>query len=325
MRSLTARAPTRIDFGGGWTDVPPYTHEQGGFVCNVAISRYATVRLSGRTDGDPAVDIAASGDSRAERDPRLIRSAARRAGIHGIRIGLHSDFPFGAGLGGSSAAGVALAGALAAWRGEALDAAARAERSRSVEVEDLGVPGGFQDHYAASFGGALALRFDERTHVALIQLDDAMRRALERRCIVAFTGESRISGETITAVLDAYRDRVPRVVNALARMKALAESMAAALEHGSVDELAGLVGEHWEHQRSLHPKITTERIDEVMRRARDAGAAGGKALGASGGGCVVLIAHDGREEAVRAAVAGLTTILEYRVDEEGFRVVEQAA
>ena len=86
---------------------------------------------------------------------------------------------------------------------------------------------------------------------------------------IAYTGESRISGATITAVLDDYRDRVPRVVAALARMRALAEQMIDALACENVDELGRLVGEHWEHQRALHEKITTPAIDTTSRhRAR---------------------------------------------------------
>jgi D-glycero-alpha-D-manno-heptose-7-phosphate kinase len=195
-----------------------------------------------------------------------------------------------------------------------------AEWSRATEIEELGVAGGSQDHYAAAYGGALGLWFDESVRVRQLQLADETRAAIERRCIVAYTGQSRISGNTITAVLDAYRAREPRVTQALARMKALAEQMIVTLEEGDVDALAELVGEHWVHQRALHPSITTPEIERLMDAARSAGAIGGKALGASGGGCVAVFAPEGRVDAVRAVVAELAEPLTFEIDVEGVHV-----
>jgi D-glycero-alpha-D-manno-heptose-7-phosphate kinase len=309
--TIVARAPTRLDFGGGWTDVPPYCEEQGGFVCNLAIARYAQVTLA-RDPGAPDSDTISGGEH------ALARAALRRAGLAAHAARLTSDYPVGAGLGGSSAAGVALVGACRALRGGALDdRAAIAEESRATEVEDLGIAGGRQDHYAAAFGGALGLAFTDRTVVERILLDDVTVAALERRLVVGYTGESRISAATITGVLDAYRTRVPRVTAALARMAALARLMADALATGDVDALGALVGEHWEHQRALHPAITTTRINAALDAASRAGALGGKALGASGGGCVVVIAAEGTEDAVRAAVARVVALLPARIDQDG--------
>jgi len=310
--SLIARAPTRIDFGGGWTDVPPYSEEEGGFVCNVAIARHATVRIRAAEAARGLVDTRRAADS------ALAEAAVRRAGIHDITIEIASDFPIGAGLGGSSAAGVAVNGALAAWRGVPIDRAALAEQSRAIEVEDLGVAGGRQDHYAAAYGGALALTFGDETRVRRLTLSPGCKAALERRCVVVYTGQSRISGDTITAVLDAYRGRDRNVLDALGRMKTLARVMAEALCEHDIDELGELVWEHWQHQRSLHPSIPTPLIDEILARARAAGARGGKALGASGGGCVLVIAGDDNVDAVTAAVTELAPhLIPIRIDESG--------
>ena len=230
------------------------------------------------------------------------------------------DFPPGAGLGGSSAVGVALQAAIASWRNETVDRDELARRSRSVEVEDLGVAGGWQDHYAAAFGGALGLAFTDRVAVRPLPLDDTLTAALERRCVVAYTGESRISAATITAVLDAYRERAPHVVQALARMAELARMMAGAIASHALDDLGELVGEHWTHQRALHPRITTPGIERTLAAARDAGAIGGKALGASGGGCVLAIAREGRERDVRDAMARMATLVPFAVDRDGAHV-----
>jgi D-glycero-alpha-D-manno-heptose-7-phosphate kinase len=315
--AVVARAPTRVDFGGGWTDVPPYCEEQGGYVCNLAVSRHATAIV-------PRAPLA-GGALVPEDEHALVRAALHRAGLgaHGAR--LLCAYPIGAGLGGSSAAGVALVGACRALRGLPIDdRAAIAEESRAIEVEDLRIAGGRQDHYAAAFGGALGLTFTDRTTVERIPLSDATVAALERRLVVAYTGASRISAATITGVLDAYRARAPRVTNALARMAALARAMADALRTGDVDALGALVAEHWTHQRALHPAITTPVIDAALDAARRAGALGGKALGASGGGCVVAIAAEGAADAVRGALAGIVEPLAVRIDREGLAVRETA-
>ena len=320
-RSVIARAPTRIDFGGGWTDVPPYPETDGGCVCNVAISRFATVRIR-ETENDQGGAVVTTSGQPADGGP-LVSAAVRRAGLRGAEVTLRSDFPTGAGLGGSSAAGVALQGALAAWRGDPFerDLAALAERSRDVEVVDLGVAGGRQDHYAAAFGGALGLRFTDHVAVQRIALAGPTRLELERRALLIYTGQSRVSGDTVSAVIEAYRGRSPRVVAALARLKALAEQMIGALTDGNIDALASFVAEHWTHQRSLHPAITTQRIDTIMERAAAAGALGGKALGASGGGCVLLIAGEMTVDAVREAVAPLGELLAFEVDSSGLTTV----
>jgi len=308
--TIVTRAPTRIDFGGGWTDVPPYANEVGGFVCNLAIARYATISLS---HGDETEPVGAETGDRA-----IITAAARRFRVHDARVSVTSDFPIGAGLGGSSAVGVATVAAFAALRGQTMNPTAIAELSREIEIGDVGIPGGRQDHYAAAYGGALALRFSAGgVDVRPISLSGKVRSEIERRCIIIHTGQSRISGETITAVMDAYAQKVPRVLNSLMRMREIAEEMADALSRGNFDKLATLVTEQWMHQRALHPAIPTPLIDEIIARAEGAGAIAAKALGASGGGCVLLMARNDRVESVRKAVESLGEILPFTIAQDG--------
>jgi D-glycero-alpha-D-manno-heptose-7-phosphate kinase len=309
--TIVTRAPTRIDFGGGWTDVPPYSNEVGGFVCNVAISRYATVSLShGEAIGE-AHEMSAG-------DHGIVTAAARRFRVSDAHISVKSDFPISAGLGGSSAVGVATVAAFAALRGQQMNPTAIAELSREIEIGDLGIPGGRQDHYAAAYGGALGLRFTAAgVDVRSIALSAKMRAEIERRCLIVYTGQSRISGETITAVMQAYEQREPRVLISLARMREIAEGMADALARGSFDKLAALVSEQWMHQRALHPAIPTQLIDDIIARGEAAGSIGAKALGASGGGCVLLMTRADRIDAVRKAVESLGEVLPFRIAEDG--------
>jgi D-glycero-alpha-D-manno-heptose-7-phosphate kinase len=260
-------------------------------------------------------------------DLPLAAAVVRRLKVTGVRVQLHNDFPVGAGLGGSSAASVALLAALGA--GAAPDGApassrgALAELSRRMETEDLGIAGGRQDHYAAAYGGALGLAFSNApVAVDCVPLTQRTREEFEARCLVVYTGESRMSGDTIVAVLDAYRARQRGVCDALAAMARLARSMRDTLTAGDLDTLAALVHEQWQHQRLLHPAITTPRIDAILERAYAAGATGGKALGASGGGCVMLLAPEEHVVSVRESVEPLGTVLDVHVDTDGVRACQ---
>ena len=310
---IVTRAPTRIDFGGGWTDVPPYSSEIGGFVCNVAITRYATVSILPVDNGSP--DETTSVGDRA-----IVTAAARRFRFQpqDVHISVTSDFPIGAGLGGSSAVGVATCAAFAAMRRQSMSPSAIAELSREIEIGDLGVPGGRQDHYAAAYGGALGLRFSAKgVEVNEISLSTKVRAEIERRCFIVYTGQSRISGDTINAVLDAFSRRESHVMTALSKMRSNAEQMADALARGRFEWLAALVDEQWSYQRSLHPGIPTARIDDIIAKGKAAGAIGAKALGASGGGCVLVIAGEHRVDAVREAVAPLGDLLSFKIADNG--------
>ncbi len=305
---IVASAPARVDLAGGWTDVAPYTVEVGGAVCNIAIELRAVATVtSADTHVAPPTDA-------------LINAAWQRAGAPPVSVRLHSSIPLGAGLGGSSAAGVALAAALAAYGGGRHTPHVLAELSRSTETETLGVAGGCQDHYAAAYGGALLLRCGVTTVAESVHMRDATIAALEERAMIAYTGESRMSSRTITAVLDAYRAGESQTCDALATMAALAHDMAAALRDGDIDHLGMLLARQWAAQRALHPTITTPLIDRIVHDVADAGALGTKALGASGGGCVLVIAREGRVAEVRAALEQQATRLPLRVARSGVQI-----
>jgi D-glycero-alpha-D-manno-heptose-7-phosphate kinase len=309
-------APTRIDFGGGWTDVPPFDADEGGFVCNVAISRFAKVRFQTLPDtqAEPELIVQRPGDR------ALLSAVARKYALTGAQISLVNDFPVAAGLGGSSAAGVAaIAGALR-WIGKALTPAEIAEASRELEVLEMGIAGGRQDHYAAAFGGALGLQFQRAVTPNPIPLSAEMLQLLPRRCVVVYTGESRISANTITAVMGAYQTASSPVRGTLRAMRDSAKAMALALAASDIDALGALVGEQWTLQRSLHPAIPTPLIDRMIAVAMSNGAIGCKALGASGGGCVLMIAAAGREDELRTAVKDLGTEITFAVSTAGVSI-----
>lgn len=316
--AVAMRAPTRMDFGGGWTDVPPYCDREGGAVCAATLTRYATAIVREHS----------SAFSNTPPDSPLVRAALARTDLTGkVLVELRSDFPVSAGLGGSSSALTALLGALDIWRGHPIDRVAIAERAHQIELEDMGVAGGRQDRYCATHGGLLGLRFGAGADVKVerLSLPPAFRAAIESRCILVYTGESRVSGQTISAVLDAYGRGERGVTHALARLRETATDMIAACRAADVDALGELLAETWTHQRALHPTVPTPRIDAIVERTRAAGALGAKATGASGGGCVVIIARQGAEDAVRRTAAALGELIPFTLDTEGLSACDANA
>lgn len=314
-RTIVASAPARVDLAGGWTDVAPYTTEVGGAVCNVAIELRATAVV--RTTVGVGETVMTPMDPPLE---PLVRAAWERAGRPSVSLSLTSGIPLGSGLGGSSSAGVALAAALAACREIRLSPADLAELSRSTETETLGLAGGCQDHYAAAFGGALLLRCGVETVAERVPMSDATVAAFESRVLVGYTGTSRMSSQTIVAVLEAWRAGDEATGAALAAMADLAPRMAAALGGGDIDLLGTLISAQWDAQRALHPTITTPLIDQIVSEVSKAGALGTKALGASAGGCVLVVARADRVEAVRATLARRTQLIPVQVARTGVQV-----
>lgn len=282
----------------------PYTTEVGGAVCNVAIELRASASVTTAPPHEPPQDA-------------LTKAAWVTAGAPPVTISLTSAIPVGSGLGGSSAGGVALAAALAASRGEKLTPHALAERSRQTETVGMGLAGGCQDHFAAAYGGALLLTCGARTRVSCIALSERCVEEFEARALIAFTGESRMSSNTIDSVMRAYRDRQPDTCDALSTMAALAPQMANALAAADIDALGRLLSQQWAAQRALHPTITTPVIDAIVQDCAAAGALGSKALGASGGGCVLVIARADRIDPVRSALARHATLLPTRIARTG--------
>lgn len=281
MRRIIARAPTRIDFVGGWTDVQPFCNEEPGVVINAAFGVYAHVVVS-------EADVA------QEQDDKFIRAVCRRFGLENVTVELESDAPVGSGLGGSGAVGVALVGGLAAYAERTLTRREIAELAHRIEIEDLDNIGGKQDQYAAAFGSFSAMTFLQDTvQIEPLVLEAERVKELHARSVVVYTGQSHISGNIHAQVQDAYHDRNPKTLAALATMRCVASDFRRELLRGSVDALGELLNSNWDAQKDLHPATTNARVDALFRAAMDAGACGGKALGAGGGGCLYFLAKKG--------------------------------
>jgi D-glycero-alpha-D-manno-heptose-7-phosphate kinase len=319
IRPAQAEAPVRVDFAGGWTDVPPFSAREGGVVVSAAVRLYARALVEPSSGGYRlrAEDLGASlelpGDALPRPDgPLALLKAALRVMGPAVPLSLTTrcEAPVGSGLGGSGALDVAMVAALAAAMGLHLPPRELAERAWRLEALEARVPGGKQDQFSAALGGFNLLRLrDPDVAVEPIPVPAAVAAELERRVVLCYTGASRFSGNTIGRVMAAYERGERRVVDALRRMKVVAAEMAEALPAGDLTAIGRGLAENWRLQQALDGGMCTPEMARLEAAAAAAGALGGKAAGSGAGGCMFFLAGDD-VGAVRAAAqrAGATLL-----------------
>lgn len=314
---LRAKAPLRISFGGGGTDVPPYCDERGGAVLSATINRYAYAGL--RPGGhklcvrslDYDISVAYSVDEPFVLDGQLDIAKAvidwfrREHGIsEGAEIFLHNDAPPGSGLGSSSALTVALIAAFAEYGNLSLDDYEVAELAYRIERQEVGILGGKQDQYACAFGGFNYMEFEHGS--ALVNALRIRRETileLEYNLVFAYVGGSHLSSGIIQRQMDNYRMGAVESVAAMDEIKALATDMKAALLRGDLRAFGTLLDRSWQNKRRMASGITSDRLDAIYEGARSAGAVGGKLSGAGGGGFMFFLCDPTSRFDVQAAIA----------------------
>jgi D-glycero-alpha-D-manno-heptose-7-phosphate kinase len=310
-----ASAPMRLDFAGGWTDVPPFSTREGGVVVNSAIGLRAHVdlQLGGKLLRFVAEDIGetlecanAGGLTGHSKLPLLMAALRLFPVLGGFTLTTRCDAPPGSGLGSSGALGVALVGALSRARQETRSQPEVADQAWQVETIEAQLPGGKQDQYAAALGGFHRLTFrDPDVGIEPITIDGAFAAALERQTLICYTNKSRVSGDTISRVMGAYERGDAQVTGALRGLKETGEAMTDALRAADLGRVASLLSTNWKHQQALDPGMRTPEMAKLEAAAADAGALGGKAAGAGAGGCMFFIMRsDARAAAARIASAG---------------------
>ncbi len=321
MSIVRSKAPLRITFAGGGTDVSPYPEERGGAVLNCTINKFAYTTLeatpggSGRTsveslDHDLTFDYQKASDLVYNGELDLVKAtlkAFRPPAADGrsdtLRLFLHSDVPSGAGLGGTSTMCVALVGAFQRYLREPWTLYEVAELAYRIEREELDIRGGRQDQYAAAFGGFNFIEFaGRRATVNPLKVPSEVQNELAYRLLLCYTGLSHYSNDLITQQQLNYHEGRPETVEALDATKRLAIDMKNELVRGNLDELGRLLDEGWKFKKRFTAGISNDRIDALYARAREAGALGGNLLGAGGGGYLLLFCDFARKANVARAV-----------------------
>lgn len=309
-----AKAPLRVSFAGGGTDVPPFPEREGGLVLSATINRYAHGTLRPRTDGmirveslDLGMALEYRADESVDYDGKLdlVKAAIRRVAQleepRGIDLFLHTAAPPGSGLGASSALIVSLIGLLRDYHNLSLSDYEIAEFAWKVERVDLGLKGGMQDHYAATFGGFNFIEFHgDRVVVNPLRIRPDTVLELESNLLLVFTGATRAGDHIIDDQTSRYENDDQEAIAGLGRQKELAVAMKDALLTGRLSEFGSLLGTAWEHKKRMSPRITTPLIDEAYVEAIAHGALGGKVTGAGGGGYMLFYCPPGTRHRVSA-------------------------
>jgi D-glycero-alpha-D-manno-heptose-7-phosphate kinase len=306
------RAPLRLSFAGGGTDVSPYPERFGGAVLSATIDKYAFASVRKRRDARVVITsldygvVAHYPRTRLRRDGTLdlVKTVVRRAGPRsGLELFLHSDAPPGTGLGSSSTMVVALLGSLALAAGQRAESYTLAERAYVFEREDAGVPGGRQDQYAAVFGGFNYIEFErDAVIVNALRIPPEVINELEYRLLLCYLGQTRASFQIIESQTAAVERGDEAVLDAMHALKAHAADMKQMLLRGRLDEFGESLHEAWETKKRLEPRMSAPRIDEMYAAARRAGALGGKMPGAGAGGFFFLLCRADRRHRVAEAV-----------------------
>jgi len=296
---VRAKAPLRLSFAGGGTDVTPFPESEGGLVLSATIDRYAYGSLRPRADRRVSVhsvdfgislefDVAEGPAFDGELD--LVKAAIRRVtgDAGGYDLLLQSNAPPGSGLGSSSTMMVALIGLLREHRGLPLSEYEIAHLAYLTERQDLEIRGGLQDHYAATFGGFNFIEFGERVVVNPLRIKDATVNELELNLLLCYTGTTRQSSHIIEDQTDRVRTGESETMEGLRAQKELAVAMKSALLRGELREFGSLLDEAWKQKKRMSPLIATDFIEEAYDVAMQAGALGGKVTGAGGGGYILF-------------------------------------
>lgn len=297
---VEALAPLRISFVGGGTDFPHWFQDHGGAVMSATIDHFVKVRIQPREDRQVrvrSVDLGHLVEYHLDEGPRydgvldLAKAAIARIGVSsGVDVSIASEAPAGSGLGGSSALVTAVAAGLAMLGDHRYSRDELARLCYAIEREDLGIAGGWQDQYAATFGGFNLIEF-ERDGVTItpVAVNGQALARLHEGLLLCYTGAVRSSAGLIDAQIEMYRTGREETLLGMKQLAEMARPMRDAIASGDVEVLGGMLAEAFEAKRRMNPYITDHTpIEEMLSAARDAGATGGKICGAGGGGYLLV-------------------------------------
>lgn len=296
-----ARAPVRISFGGGGSDLTHYfSGDDGGAVINTAISLYSHATLRVRSDSRVMIHSLDLGETLQAEDLPDALSQSGRFGLiqallkainpdFGFELYLHSDFPMNSGLGGSAVVSAAILGCFNQFRRDQWDLYELSEIAYQAERHYLGVAGGWQDQYATVFGGINFMEFhmDQNiVHPLRIHPDTLLE--LEESLVLCDTGTAHDSGDIHT---DQRKQMASSPIREMVQSNVrLSYEMRNDLLRGRLLEFGQLLDKAWQFKRQLSDKISSAHLDEIYTNAKAHGALGGKLLGAGGGGFFLFYA-----------------------------------
>ena len=321
---IRARAPLRLGLAGGGTDVSPYCDMFGGLVLNATIDKYAYAVLEPHTNQDGVRFVAAdrqeswqgAADTEIPLDGRLdlhkgvynrvVRQFNGGRPLPPLTLTTHTDAPPGSGLGSSSTLVVAMVKAFVEWLNLPLGEYDIAQLAYEIERKDVGLSGGRQDQYAATFGGFNFMEFhpQERVVVNPLRIKNWIISELEASLLLFFGGVSRDSAQIIDEQAKNVRQQDSSSIDAMHALKQEAIAMKESLLKGDFEGLVNSMNAGWQAKKRMAKSISNPQIEESYELARQAGMRAGKISGAGGGGFMMLLVDPVRRMDVMRALAG---------------------
>ena len=317
---IISRTPLRISFSGGGTDLKVFYQQEPGAVVSTAIKKYIYITVNKRFDDAIRISYSKTEivNNVDEIQHPIIREALRMVGIdRGIEIVSVADIPAGTGLGSSSSFTVGLLNALYAYKGCLKSAEELAQDAARIEIDILQEPIGKQDQYVAAFGGLNYIQFNQNESVGVTPLLVRMevKELLEQRLLLFYVGDSRDSRNILKE--QSANTKKEEKFNNLKRMKNLAFDIRACMLNGfSPQEFSHILHEDWLLKKELAKGISNAFIDNCYKKALNAGALGGKLLGAGGGGFLLVYCLPEKQSAVKNELGNLKS-LDVRLEPEG--------
>jgi D-glycero-alpha-D-manno-heptose-7-phosphate kinase len=300
---IRSKAPLRLGLAGGGTDVSPYSDVYGGAILNATISLYAFATLIPRQDKkavfnsidkniSESVDIA---DTGREGELVLLKGIASYIRMKygdfetGFELSTFVDAPAGSGLGTSSTLCVAIISAFAEWMNLPLGEYDIAKMAYDIERSYLGMAGGKQDQYAATFGGFNFMEFaGEKVIVNPLRVKPRFVHELENNLLLYYTSTSRLSSTIIEEQQKNVNAKKEKSVDAMHKLKEQSVMMKEAILTGKLDIIGEILDFGWNYKKQMAEGISNPLIDELYASALKAGASGGKISGAGGGGFMIF-------------------------------------
>lgn len=323
---IITKTPFRMSFFGGGTDMPAFFKKYGGAVISTTFDKYCYVNVRHLPPFFKyTTELSYATIERVRNTEKIkhpaIRNAMKMLDMHELRLTYEADLPARTGLGTSSSFAVGMLNAFHALKGKTIDKKQLADEAIHLERDLCKEAGGWQDQIAASFGGLNRISFDKNGYtVTPIKISEERKNTLNNNLMLFFTGFTRFSAE-IQEANAVSRKKKPRT-NEFKAMLSLVDRAQNVLEDGScdLDDFGRLLDETWELKKKTGSKVSTGSIDELYDLGVNAGALGGKLLGAGGGGFLLFYVPPEQQDAVRKALKKLIYV-PFRFEEGGTHLI----
>ena len=321
---IITKTPFRMSFFGGGTDMESFFRKYGGAVLSTTFDKYCYVNVRHLPRFfSYSTELSYSKTERVTNIDDIqhpaIRNAMKMLNMHEIRLTYEADLPARSGLGTSSSFAVGMLNAFYALKGEYADKKKLADEAIYLERNLCQEIGGWQDQIAASFGGFNRINFSTDGYEVLpIIISPERKKQLNQNLMMFFTGFTRFSSDVQKANVAGKQDRTAQ----LKEMLALVDDAERVLtdKNSDLDDFGRMLDHTWRLKRQTGSAVSTESIDELYTKGIDAGALGGKLLGAGGGGFLVFYVQPERQDAVRWAMHDLMYI-PFEFENGGTRVI----